>query len=73
MDATYVGGKEGNKHESKKRHAGRGTVGKQAVMGMRERKGRVKAAPVTGEDKETVKQVIDQGIKPGATVYTDEH
>ena len=73
VDATYVGGKEGNKHESKKRHAGRGTVGKTPVMGMREREGRVKAAPVTDEDKETVKQVVEQSIRPGATVYTDEH
>ena len=34
---TYIGGKESNKHESKKLNAGRGTVGKQAVLGMRER------------------------------------
>lgn len=35
-DETYIGGKEANKHESKKSRAGRSTVGKMAVMGMRQ-------------------------------------
>jgi transposase-like protein len=41
MDETYVGGKEKNKHASKRKHKGRGGVGKEAVISLVERKGSV--------------------------------
>jgi len=54
IDECFVGGKEGNKHEWKKLHAGRGPVGKTAVLGMRERGGRTFAKLVAATDSNTV-------------------
>lgn len=64
---------EKNKHASKRKKAGRGPAGKQAVLGLRERKGRVKAFPVSGTESIDLQSAIIQNVKRGSNVYTDCH
>src|ERR1700690_722143 len=51
VDECFIGGKERNKHEHKKLKAGRGSVGKTAVVGLRERGGRCDARPDSAKPK----------------------
>lgn len=73
VDETYVGGKEGNKHASKRDGDKRGGKGKVAVVGLLERDGELRAKKVERVDGSTLKGEIAANVAPGSIVMTDEH
>ncbi|MBP3838596.1 MAG: IS1595 family transposase [Prevotella sp.] len=73
-DEAYIGGREKNKHESKKTEGtqGRSTKTKTPVFGMIERGGKLVAKKVKNTQGNTLSPIIRQIVKPGSRIFTDE-
>jgi len=73
-DESYFGGKEKNKHKSKRIEGsqGRSSKTKTPVFGLVERNGRVVAMKVPDTQKHTIQPIIDAHVVVGAKVMTDE-
>ena len=74
MDEMYLGGRETNKHESKRTEGtqGRSTKTKTPIFGMLERDGKVVAMKVENTQGKTLMPIVEQFIEKGATTYTDD-
>ncbi len=74
MDEMYLGGRETNKHESKRTEGtqGRSTKTKTPIFSMVERDGKVVAMKVENTQGATLMPIVSQFVESGSTTYTDE-
>jgi len=71
-DETFVGGKESNKHASKRNNYGRGPTGKQAVVSLVERGGNVRSFHVASVTGPTLRAVLVENADRDSVLITDD-
>ncbi len=69
VDEMYVGGKRKNQHRSRQRCEDNKTP----VVGIVERKGRVRAYATLDAKRDTVMSIIKEHVLPESMVFTDDH
>ena len=74
IDETYVGGLEKNKHGKKKLKHGRGGVGKEIVVGIKDRAtNEIRAKVIPDTKRETLQGFVNDNVAEDAEKFTDEH
>lgn len=71
-DETFHGGLEKNKHASKRKHQGRGPVGKEVVFSLVERGGKVRSHHVKHVTAETLRPILNEQLHSSTRFMTDE-
>ena len=72
IDETYIGGKEKNKHAKKRKHLGRGGIGKEAVFSLVERGGSVRSQHVPAVSAKTLRPILVTQVSRKSALMTDE-
>ena len=73
VDETYIGGKESNKHVSKRKGQGGWVKDKTMVFGAIQRGGEVKTKVIPSTDIKNINSTIQEFIEPNSTMVSDEH
>ena len=71
IDETYVGGREKNKHASKRTSA-TGGMGKEIVLSLVEREGKVRSHHIPNVTAKTLRPILEAQIDAASAVYTDD-
>lgn len=71
-DETYLGGLEKNKHAKDRKHEGRGGVGKEIVLSLVERGGKVRSHHVQHVTAETLRPILTEQLHASSRLMTDE-
>lgn len=72
VDETAIGGLEKNKHASKRKHLGTGSIGKTIVMGLVAKSGEVRAGVIAGVGGAVLKTVVRAHVAKGSVLVTDQ-
>lgn len=76
VDETYIGGKARNMHKDVRKRRiehERGMAGKAIVMGILERKGRVRTKVIETSRRSVLHSSVRENVEPGSQVFTDSH
>jgi transposase-like protein len=72
-DETFIGGKEKNKHASKRTGGKQGGAGKAIVLGLLERDGELRTGATPNLSAKNIQSAIRANVAAGSLMLTDEH